>query len=117
MARYHVLNREIPSGQTARFDYKPSPPLAVREDGSSILPSRLWGLHRYFRKVLKDSASAPLSIQTTVVLFRTHALAALSDFMHWEFSSKVMCSSLNVVAKTKTKLLHGLPERPWGTLT
>ena len=58
-ARYHVLNREIPSGQTARFDYKPSPPLASREDGQfdiSVQGCRVCtGISR---KVLKDSVSA-----------------------------------------------------------
>jgi hypothetical protein len=32
-AIYHVLEQEIAPGQTVRFNYKPSPPFASREDG------------------------------------------------------------------------------------
>jgi len=48
MARYHVLNREIPSGQTARFDYKPSPPLASREDGQFDISVKVVGFAQVF---------------------------------------------------------------------
>jgi hypothetical protein len=48
MALYHVLNREIPSGQTARFDYKPSPPLASREDGQFDTSVKVVGFAQVF---------------------------------------------------------------------
>ncbi len=48
MARYHFLNREIPSGQTARFDYKPSPPLASREDGQFDISVKVVGFAQVF---------------------------------------------------------------------
>lgn len=48
MARYHVLKREIPSGQTARFDYKPSPPLASREDGQFDISVKVVGFAQVF---------------------------------------------------------------------
>jgi len=48
MARYYVLNREIPSGQTARFDYKPSPPLASREDGQFDISVKVVGFAQVF---------------------------------------------------------------------
>jgi hypothetical protein len=48
MARYHVLNRDILSGQTARFDYKPSPPLASREDGQFDISVKVVGFAQVF---------------------------------------------------------------------
>jgi hypothetical protein len=32
-AAYHVLDKELPPGQSARFNYSPSPPLPARKDG------------------------------------------------------------------------------------
>jgi hypothetical protein len=32
-AVYHNVNKDIPAGQSARFDYKPAPPLPDRKDG------------------------------------------------------------------------------------
>ena len=49
-ARYYVLNQEIPPGQTARFDYKPSPPLASREDGQFDISVKIVGFAQVFHQ-------------------------------------------------------------------
>jgi hypothetical protein len=48
-ARYYVLNQEIPPGQAARFNYKPSPPLASREDGQFDITVKVVGFAQVFQ--------------------------------------------------------------------
>jgi flagellar biosynthesis GTPase FlhF len=40
---YHSLNQEIPAGKTARFNYKPSPPLPPRTDGQFDVTVKIIG--------------------------------------------------------------------------
>jgi hypothetical protein len=40
---YHSLNQEIPAGKTARFNYKPSPPLPSRIDGQFDVTVKIIG--------------------------------------------------------------------------
>jgi hypothetical protein len=47
-ASYYVLDREIPSGQTARFNYKPSPPFAARTDGEFDITVKVVGFAEVF---------------------------------------------------------------------
>ena len=47
-ATYYVLNQEIPPGQTLRFNYKPSPPLAAREDGQFDISVKVAGFAQVF---------------------------------------------------------------------
>jgi hypothetical protein len=49
-ARYYVLNQEVPSGQTARFNYKPSPPLTSREDGQFDISVKVVGFAQVFQQ-------------------------------------------------------------------
>jgi hypothetical protein len=48
-ARYFTLNQEIPPGQTASFDYKPSPPLASRTDGQFDITVKVVGFAQVFQ--------------------------------------------------------------------
>jgi hypothetical protein len=48
-ARYFTLNQEIPPGQTASFDYKPSPPLASRSDGQFDITVKVVGFAQVFQ--------------------------------------------------------------------
>jgi hypothetical protein len=48
-ARYHVLSQEVPPSQTARFNYKPSPPLASREDGQFDISVKIVGFAQVFQ--------------------------------------------------------------------
>jgi hypothetical protein len=52
-AIYHVLGQEIPPSQTIRFNYEPSPPFAVREDGQFDIGVKIVG----FAEVFQDNAS------------------------------------------------------------
>ncbi len=47
-ATYYVLNQEIPPGQTLRFNYKPSPPLAARDDGQFDISVKVAGFAQVF---------------------------------------------------------------------
>ena len=47
-AAYHLLEQEIPPGQTVRFNYKPSPPLAAREDGQFDISVKVVGFAQVF---------------------------------------------------------------------
>jgi hypothetical protein len=47
-AAYHLLDQEIPPGQTVRFNYKPSPPLAAREDGQFDISVKVVGFAQVF---------------------------------------------------------------------
>jgi flagellar biosynthesis GTPase FlhF len=47
-ATYHVLDQEIPPGQTVRFNYRPSPPLASREDGQFDISVKVVGFAQVF---------------------------------------------------------------------
>jgi hypothetical protein len=42
-ATYYVLDKEIPPGQTVQFNYKPSPPLASRDDGEFDISVKVAG--------------------------------------------------------------------------
>jgi hypothetical protein len=42
-AIYHVLDKEIPPGQTVRFHYQPSPPFASRDDGQFNIGVKIVG--------------------------------------------------------------------------
>ena len=41
--------KEIPPGGSARFEYKPSPPLPVRRDGSFLVDVKIAGFERVYR--------------------------------------------------------------------
>ena len=47
-AAYHLLDQEIPPGQTVRFNYKPSPPLVAREDGQFDISVKVVGFAQVF---------------------------------------------------------------------
>ena len=47
-AIYHVLEQEIPPGQTVRFKYEPSPPFASREDGQFDIGVKVVGFAQVF---------------------------------------------------------------------
>jgi hypothetical protein len=47
-AIYYLLNQEIPPGQTVRFNYRPSPPLAAREDGQFDISVKVVGFAQVF---------------------------------------------------------------------
>jgi hypothetical protein len=47
-AIYHVLEQEIPPGQTVRFNYEPSPPFASREDGQFDIGVKVVGFAQVF---------------------------------------------------------------------
>ena len=46
---YYTAAKEIPPGGSARFDYKPSPPLPERRDGSFVIDVKVAGLERVYR--------------------------------------------------------------------
>ena len=46
---YFTAAKEIPPGGSARFDYKPSPPLPVRRDGSFVTDVKIAGFERVYR--------------------------------------------------------------------
>jgi hypothetical protein len=47
-ATYYLLDQEIPPGQTVRFNYRPSPPLASREDGQFDISVKVVGFAQVF---------------------------------------------------------------------
>lgn len=47
-AIYHVLDKEVPPGQTVRFKYEPSPPFASREDGQFDISVKIVGFAQVF---------------------------------------------------------------------
>jgi hypothetical protein len=48
-AAYHMVGKDIPAGQSARFDYKPSPPLPVRNDGSFEISVKVVGFAQVYQ--------------------------------------------------------------------
>jgi hypothetical protein len=46
---YYTAAKEIPPGGTARFEYKPSPPLPSRRDGSFVIDVKIAGFERVYR--------------------------------------------------------------------
>jgi hypothetical protein len=46
---YYTAAKEIPPGGSARFEYKPSPPLASRRDGSFVIDVKIAGFERVYR--------------------------------------------------------------------
>jgi len=48
-ADYHTINQEIPPGQSARFNYKPSPPLPSRKDGYFDITVSVVGFTQVYR--------------------------------------------------------------------
>jgi hypothetical protein len=46
---YYTAAKEIPPGGSARFEYKPSPPLPVRRDGSFLVDVKIAGFERVYR--------------------------------------------------------------------
>jgi hypothetical protein len=46
---YYTAAKEIPPGGSARFEYKPSPPLPVRRDGSFVIDVKVAGFERVYR--------------------------------------------------------------------
>jgi hypothetical protein len=46
---YHTAAKDIPPGGNARFEYKPSPPLPVRRDGSFLIDVKIAGFERVYR--------------------------------------------------------------------
>jgi hypothetical protein len=47
-ATYYVLDKEIPPGQTVRFNYKPTPPLPARDDGEFDISVKVAGFAQVF---------------------------------------------------------------------
>jgi hypothetical protein len=50
-AVYHAIEREIPPGQTARFEYKPQPPLPSRSDGYFETTVKVIGFAQVYRQL------------------------------------------------------------------
>ena len=48
-ADYHMVNQEIPPGQSARLNYKPSPPLPSRKDGYFDITVSVVGFTQVYR--------------------------------------------------------------------
>jgi 3-oxoacyl-ACP reductase-like protein len=48
-AAYHVVGGDIAAGQSAQFTYKPSPPLAPRNDGTFDISVKIVGFAEVFR--------------------------------------------------------------------
>jgi len=46
---YYTAAKEIPPGGSARFEYKPSPPLPERRDGSFVIDVKVAGFERIYR--------------------------------------------------------------------
>jgi hypothetical protein len=46
---YHSAAKEIPPRESARFEYKPSPPLPVRRDGHFVIDVKVAGFERVYR--------------------------------------------------------------------
>ena len=46
---YYNLVKEIAPGGSARFDYKPSPPLTERGDGAFVIDVKIAGFERVYR--------------------------------------------------------------------
>jgi hypothetical protein len=46
---YSTAAKEIPPGGSARFDYKPSPPLPMRRDGFFVIDVKVAGFERVYR--------------------------------------------------------------------
>ena len=49
MAVYHTIDKEIPPGQSAQFNYKPSPPLPARNDGYFDISAKVVGFTQVYR--------------------------------------------------------------------
>ena len=47
---YYTAAKGIPPGGSARFEYKPSPPLPVRRDGSFLIDVKIAGFERVYRQ-------------------------------------------------------------------
>ncbi|TMA95350.1 MAG: hypothetical protein E6J74_12160 [Deltaproteobacteria bacterium] len=45
---YYTAAKEIPPGGSARFEYKPSPPLPERRDGSFVIDVKVAGFERVY---------------------------------------------------------------------
>jgi tRNA A58 N-methylase Trm61 len=45
---YYTAAKEIPPRGSARFDYKPSPPLPIRRDGSFVIDVKVAGFERVY---------------------------------------------------------------------
>ena len=45
---YYTAAKEIPPGESARFEYKPSPPLPERRDGSFVIDVKVAGFERVY---------------------------------------------------------------------
>ena len=48
-AVYHTIDKEIPPGQSAQFNYKPSPPLPERKDGYFDISTKVVGFTQVYR--------------------------------------------------------------------
>lgn len=48
-AEYLTIDREIPPGQSASFNYKPSPLVPARTDGNFDISSKVVGFTRVYR--------------------------------------------------------------------
>jgi hypothetical protein len=48
-AVFMTVDKEIPPGQSARFEYKPSPPLPVRKDGHFDIGVKIVGFTQVYR--------------------------------------------------------------------
>ena len=46
---YYTAAKEISPGGSARFEYKPSPPLPTRPDGSFVIDVKIAGFERVYR--------------------------------------------------------------------
>jgi hypothetical protein len=53
-AVYTTVNKEIPPGQSMRFDYRPSPPLPARNDGYFDISVKIVGFEQVYGDVMAD---------------------------------------------------------------
>ncbi|HEY2920993.1 MAG TPA: hypothetical protein VGK77_18580 [Candidatus Binatia bacterium] len=53
-AVYITVSKEIPPGQSARFDYKPAPPLSARKDGSFDVSVKVVGFSQIYGDLMTD---------------------------------------------------------------
>lgn len=53
-AVYTTVNKEIPPGQSTRFDYRPSPPLPARNDGYFDISVKIVGFEQIYGDLRTD---------------------------------------------------------------
>jgi hypothetical protein len=53
-ALYITVNKDIPPGQSVRFDYKPSPPLTARKDGYFDVSVKVVGFSQVYGDLMAE---------------------------------------------------------------